>query len=312
LCELYEYLGSVLNLQIRKIDSSGLPKEAKQDIFNIFKTMPAYDEYKLLSELNTVFQELFVQIAQTSTIPNDLMLKKEYPELTKTFGGYSLEGGKPLKVEGRDLDRLIIELNTFGYLSSVSIEPRPGTFFILKKKGFTISQEFASANTTHATPLVILGIKMIQLMAKLLRVKYQDLASRCGAVVSVDVGSRESSPAPMAEAVNDPVAAAKLGFDESVRQLTSNLLVQHINKYSNLLLDPNSLKSDQLKHFPKRLAYAVLLSNYAHHLVQTKPTVALARMIESRADVLDGAIKSHESKPEYTEIINRARADAAA
>ena len=320
LCELYEYLGSVLNLQIRKIDSSGLPKEAKLDIFNIFKSMPAYDEYKLLSELNTVFQELFVQIAQTSTIPNDLLLKKEYPELTKTFGGYAVEGGKPLKVEGRDLDKLIIELNTFGYLSSVSIEPRPGSFFILKKKGFTISQEFATANTTHTTPLVILGIKMIQLMAKLLRVKYQDLASRCGAALSADVGSREGSPVPVAEAVDeakteeDIVAKTKRDFDKSVKDLKFNDLINHVKRFNDELKDKQRT-DDEIRRLPNKIVYSVLLSAYGHHLVfsgklkyyqdtKFRLTAALA--------LLDATLDYYAKKPEYSELIRRARANATA
>ena len=304
-CELYEYLGSVLNLQIRKLDSSGLPREAKQDIFTIFKSIPAYDDKKLLSELNTIFQELFVQIAQTTTIPDNLMLKREYPELTRIIGSYSLEGGKPLKIEGRDLDKLIIELNTFGYLSSVYVEPRPGTFFILKKKGFTIPQEFAIHNTTHMTPLVILGIKMIQLMAKLLRVKYQELASRCGVSIHIESVSREPPQTPLED--NDPLVNAKREFDRSVSQLTSTVLIQHIHKYAEVLLDPKSLKDEQVKYFPKKLAYAILLSEYSHNLVKNNPRVSLARMIESRADILDAVIKSHERKPEYSELIRKAR-----
>jgi predicted nucleic acid-binding Zn-ribbon protein len=313
-CELYQYLGSVLNLQIRKLDSSGLPKEAKQDIFSIFKSMPAYDDTKLLSELNSVFQELFIQVAQTSTIPDTILLKRNYPELTATLGGYALEGGLPLKLEGRELDKFIIELNTFGYLSSISVEPRPDSHVALLKKGFTISSDFATRNVAHTTPLVILGIKMIQLMAKILKLKYKEVAKRCGAPIGVETVSRNASPAPHGnpEVEHDPVAAAKREFDMAVKQLTSAVLVQHINKYTELLLNPKSAEGEQARHFPKRLAYAVLLSEYAHTLTRENPRVSLKTMIESRADILDAAIKKVEiqGNPEYIGIIRRVRGNA--
>jgi hypothetical protein len=215
--------------------------------------------------------------------------------------------------EGNDLNKLIIELNTFGYLSSISIEPRPGNAFALMKKGFTISSEFASNNQTHTTPLVILGIKMIQLMAKLLKVKYMQLAKRCGAPIGVETVSRNASPAPP-EVEDDPVASAKRDFDMSVKQLTSSVLIQHINKYTELLLDPKSSAGSQERYFPKRLAYAVLLSDYAHTLTRENPRISLKTMIESRADILDAAIKKHEiqGNPKYVEIIRRVRGDAAA
>jgi hypothetical protein len=160
------------------------------------------------------------------------------------------------------------------------------------------------------TPLVILGIKMIQIMASLLKEKYSDLSKRCGAAgIGVDLQSRESTPTPVAE--EDVVALAKREFDNSVSQLTSNLLRQHIIKYTNILNDPKAmLGAEKLKHFPKHIAYAVLLSMYSHHLTKSNPRLHLRTAIQSSTDVLDSVIRKLEldaEHPEYTELIRKAR-----
>jgi hypothetical protein len=263
-----------------------------------------------LAELNGVFQELFVQVAQTSTIPEELLLKKEYPELAKTLGVYSIDAGQPLRLVGPTLNTFIVELGTFGYMSSVYVEPRPGNFFVLKKRLHTTPFDFANKNTTHMTPLVILGIKMIQLMAGVLKDKYQDLARRCGSGgIGVDVQSREPTPVPAAE--EDVVALAKREFDNSVSQLTSSVLMQHIMKYTNILNDPKAmLGADKLKYFPKHIAYAVLLSMYSHHLTDINPRLQLRTAIQSKTDVLDSVIRKLEldkAHPEYAELIRKAR-----
>jgi hypothetical protein len=155
---------------------------------------------------------------------------------------------------------------------------------------------------------------MIQLMAALLKDKYSDLARRCGTpIAGIEVRSREATPVLNTASVasDDPLALAKRDFDNSVSQLTSNLLMQHIIKYTNILNDPKAMLGvEKLKHFPKHIAYAVLLSMYSHHLTDSNPRLQLRTAIQSKTDMLDAVIRKLEldkAHPEYADLIRRAR-----
>jgi chromosome segregation ATPase len=183
LCEFFLYLSGLVNLQHQKIERSGLPTEAKTDIFNIFEKIPSsYDKHKLLKELSSLFQEIFVNVGKTNTIPSELTFKNSYSEINKVFGtnGYKSINGKPLKTS-INLIKITIELGTFGYMSDIGITPEappaePGMFKL--RKGSL--KEFSEENKSYYTPLVILGIKLIQLLEGVLEEKYKTLITKCG------------------------------------------------------------------------------------------------------------------------------------
>jgi hypothetical protein len=189
LCDFFKYLTGLINLQSRRINASTLPPRVKNDIFTIFQKVPEYDETSLLNDISNLFQELFVKVGKTSAFPKDLKLQGEYTELMKTMGNYTITNGDPFineyrpaqgftRVENPKLEILLKELGSFGYLSNVYLE-KSGDSFVIKSGSYQLLREFTHNNRNHTTPLVIIGIKMIQLLSKILNEKYASLLEQC-------------------------------------------------------------------------------------------------------------------------------------
>ncbi len=181
ICAFFMYLAGLVNLQTRKIASTALSAESKDNIFTIFRgPIVEHDEVALRKELGALFQELFVQIGKTSEIPKETPIGK-YHELFKILSGFDISAGKPLKPAG--VEALKRELGTFGYLSTTGAIPKEGDAISVRhEKNPT---EFDSNNTENYVPLVVLGIKFIQLLAKSLNEKYKVMRERCKGKITI-------------------------------------------------------------------------------------------------------------------------------
>jgi chromosome segregation ATPase len=184
-CSFFRYLFDTIHLQLRQIDSSSfLNADEKYDIFNIFLGISYTDNSYLLNELTLLFQELFQKIGRLGDIQSGLQTGKNYPTLNKILREYMITQNNPLKRKSGFASGLIKELNTFRFLSSFGIVPNSDvmSFTIRKQQGIEgddTKHEFIN-NTTHFTPLSILAIKMIQMLAHEFYAKYGLLTSKCG------------------------------------------------------------------------------------------------------------------------------------
>jgi hypothetical protein len=176
LCEFFKYLTGLLSLQQRKLQSVSLPSDSKENILNLFKTIPTNsDDSKLLLEISMLFEEFFTgSIGKSSTISSNIQLLNSYPELMKLKACVSEKN--PLKQTNDGiLGKIITELGTFGYLSEIGISLATNELKFTKGS----LENFAKQNTTYYMPLVILGIKMIQLLHTTLDRKYVSLSKLC-------------------------------------------------------------------------------------------------------------------------------------
>jgi hypothetical protein len=117
-----------------------------------------------------------------------------------------------------------------------------------------------------------------------------------------------------AKTEEDIVAKTKRDFDKSVKDLKFNDLINHVKRFNDELKDKQRT-DDEIRRLPNKIVYSVLLSAYGHHLVfsgklkyyqdtKFRLTAALA--------LLDATLDYYAKKPEYSELIRRARANATA
>jgi hypothetical protein len=98
----------------------------------------------------------------------------------------------PLKAQ-YTTPEVLNEFISFGFLGLYGIEPSAGEGVFTTRKQTSFST-FTTNNTMNYTPLFILGIKLIQLLAEVGRTKYTTLAERCGATFSLETGVTEPEP----------------------------------------------------------------------------------------------------------------------
>lgn len=175
LCDFFTYLSGLLNMQMSKLNATSLPADAKLDILKIFKELPRDmpDDKELLKEITILFQELFVKVGKTTNIV-ERVLDKEYPKLHVFLSGFSIEGGAPLRENSRGYGA---ELGSFNFMTNTGIIPVAGKKLEMVRG--TMDQ-FTINNTNHYVPLIVFGIKLIQLLSKSVNQKYGDLKQRCG------------------------------------------------------------------------------------------------------------------------------------
>ena len=205
MCTFFQYLTTVVNLQMRKLTSSALSPEIKRDILTMYTEVTAVDKGVLLKELTDFFQQVFAHISQARTIEEGgFILRGDFPEMVRIFG-------KSVKAElrsGSPKSQIFLnELGSFGILSKVIVEPTGVNKMILKKvQGVGIPTGFVGENTAGETPLVVMGIKYMQLLAEVLNTKYSEIARQCGSS-GVAIES-EPEEAPPARPVSPPPAPA--------------------------------------------------------------------------------------------------------
>lgn len=188
LCEFFQYLANVINLQQVKITTSlaKINKDFAIDIFKAFKE-PAtgFSKAGLRRDITILFQELFVTVGHTTTITKPITIDKELPDLHKALqfaiedynGDRDTLPNEPIALAPTKLSEFAAELGSFGFLSDVGVVPIAGNKITIRKQ--KNSNEFTKENEEHYTPLVILGIKYIQLLNEALNEKYSMLKARC-------------------------------------------------------------------------------------------------------------------------------------
>jgi hypothetical protein len=175
-CEFFKYLSSLINLQVDKISATSISDVVKTDIFSMFKGGPDFEPTILRKELSGVFQEIFIHIGADTEL-REFSLKESYPELYKILSEFDISDGNPLGITIEEYDAFIEELGTLGFLKDVGLVPQKDNRMTVRKQKEEF--EFTDNNTQHFMPLVVLGIKLIQLLKESLNEKYDDLTKRC-------------------------------------------------------------------------------------------------------------------------------------
>lgn len=183
LCDFFRYFYDLTGIQMRRIHSlkfapgnPELDRAIKDDIFRIFPELPPTDSKELLREISLIFQDIFTK-GHMSGIPGEVRIPGKFSALALAIGNYPNQGGNPL-VQG--VSPLIIQsiIAGGGLLQTAGVQPIGDSQF--KVRNENAPNEFTQSNTMNYTPLMILGIKFVQLVYKQLHEKYSDLASRCG------------------------------------------------------------------------------------------------------------------------------------
>jgi hypothetical protein len=292
-CNFFRYFADLINLQEVKLFSTGLPPEAKVDIFSIYKNIPKsreVDSEKLLIDITNLFQELFVNIGKTNSVPKEVELKKEYPELSKVLGqgAFSIENGSPLKdIDGPKITKLLTELGSFGYLTKVGIEPFGEGRFKIRKEDASVPLEFASTNKKYYTPLVVLGIKMIQLLSDLFETKYKSVLERCAIFKKKAV-----------IAVESPKAAAPL---RGPKRKSVDEIKDEASKYTKAYLENSIITHyELLQKAPRDSEDFVYYLTYLSVLLQTLsnrfPRIAFIPKVQAAKNYIDELIKDPKIK----------------
>ena len=254
LCEFFRYLVGLINLQLTKISASKLPDQAGKDIFTIFENMPPVENPNaLLIEISNIFQELFVGVGKTQTIPRELELSKDYPILYSLLGNFSIDkSGNPLKQKDPGwASRIMTDIGSVSYMITTGIQPDEEKDKIIVRQSKS-REEFQSNNQDHFVPLSILAIKLIQLLAQTLTGKYKNLAKRCGIPLEPVAGFAKIQPVEPVSQDTTGEQNNKINLDQKEiaskkakeaveklrqkgKQYTKSSLLGDINRYINLL-----------------------------------------------------------------------------
>jgi hypothetical protein len=138
--------------------------------------------------------------------------------------------GKPVSANlrsGNPKSQIFLnELGSFGILGKVIVKPIETSKMGLEKvQGVGIPKGFVGENTVGETPLVVMGIKYIQLLAEVLNTKYSEIARQCGSSgVAIESEPEEApparpaspppAPAPMADYKQRVIEAIRRGRGE--------------------------------------------------------------------------------------------------
>jgi DNA repair exonuclease SbcCD ATPase subunit len=224
LCDFFRYFSDMLNLQQQKLYSTRIPAEAKKDIFSIFtKSAPAYDKDTLLREISSLFQEVFMKLGKKETLENTV-LAGSYPTVKEVL---TIVDKTPLKAK-YTTPEVLNEFISFGFLGLYGVD----NSFTLRKKATFV--EFTTDNTSNYTPLFILGIKLIQLLAESSRTKYATLADRCK--ISLFDGSDIKEPDRIQPAPVDKE------YDAFIKQYDKSTLLKLSETYmKNIIASVNAM-----------------------------------------------------------------------
>ena len=208
MCTFFQYLTTVVNLQMRKLASSALSPEIKRDILTMYAEPVAVDKDVLLKELTDFFQKVFAHISQARSIQAEgFALEGDFPRIADAFG-------KPVRADlrsGSPKSQIFLnDLGSFGFLSKVIVGPTGISNMRLKKvQGVGIPTGFVGDTTAGETPLVVMGIKYIQLLAEVLNTKYSEIARQCGSSgVAIESEPEEAPPARPASPPPAPAPVA--------------------------------------------------------------------------------------------------------
>ncbi len=183
LCDFFRYFYDLTGIQMRRIHSlkfapgnPDLDRAIKDDIFRIFPEIPATDSKELLRDISLIFQDIFTK-GYMSGIPGEVRIPAKLSALALAIGNYPTQGGNPL---AQGVSPLVIQsiIAGGGLLQTTGVQPIGDSTF--KVRNENAPNEFTQSNTMNYTPLMILGIKFVQLVYEQLHEKYSDLASRCG------------------------------------------------------------------------------------------------------------------------------------
>ncbi len=226
MCTFFQYLTTVVNLQMRKLTTSSLSPEIKRDILTIYAELPEVDKIVLLKELTDFFQKVFAHISQARSIQAEgFALEGGFPQIATAFGKQvraDLRGGSPKS------QIFLNELGSFGFLSRIIVVPTGVSNMSVKKvQGVGIPTVFVGENTIGETPLVVMGIKYIQLLAEVLNTKYSEIARQCGlpagSPIAVESEPEDAPPppAPAPKPIASPPDSIKTRALESIQSIFS-------------------------------------------------------------------------------------------
>jgi len=254
MCTFFQYLTTVVNLQMRKLTSSALSPEIKRDILTMYAEPVAVDKDVLLKELTDFFQKVFAHISQARSIQAEgFALEGDFPRMADTFG-------KPVRADlrsGSPKSQIFLnDLGSFGFLSKVIVGTTGVSNMSLKKvQGVGIPTGFVGDNTAGETPLVVMGIKYIQLLAEVLNTKYSEIARQCGSSgVAIESEPEEAPPArpatPPPAPAPAPVADYKQRVIDAIRRgrgdfNTASAISGAISTYTKLVNQKGNPKDKQ-------------------------------------------------------------------
>lgn len=253
LCAFFKYLTTVVNLQMRKLTSSNLGVDLKLNIQQMYDPVPPTNPEELLKELTQFFQEIFVHISRARTIQTEgFRLEGAYPQIVAAFGG-------PVRADLRDgapkSQIFLNELGPFGFLTKILVAPEGESLQVKKTGGVGISREFLSQNPARVTPIVVIGIKYIQLLSNILNSKYASLAGQCGIgqppiAIESEVEEMPHSPTLMAAtSISDDKAKASEDFKRQRGDFnTISSLNLTITKYTVLIQTASNIRDPKYKY----------------------------------------------------------------
>jgi hypothetical protein len=195
-------------------------------------------------------------------------------------------------------------------LSKVIVEPIGVSNMRLKKvQGVGIPTGFVGENTVGETPLVVMGIKYIQLLAEVINTKYSEIARQCGSSgVAIESEPEEAPPARPPSPPLAPVADYKQRVIEAIRRgrgdfNTASAIGGAISNYTRLV---NQKGNPQDKQNYNKYFLEILLGlykNFYDNQLQTRSPIKLDIPAITGALLALGERQQDISKPEKLESI---------
>jgi DNA repair exonuclease SbcCD ATPase subunit len=171
-CEFFRYLFDTIQIQLRQIEAIVPFRDLKSDIFKIFPGLTlTYDKKGLLKELAVFFQDFFARLHNA-----------------KAFGGESIDRKPILR---KLLSEILAHMNRLDtpmlnqYKSNIKMLEQFKFLFDISAIATQNADSvqlgmYKQDESRKFTPLVVLAIKMIQLLAAEFYGKYGSLIRRCG------------------------------------------------------------------------------------------------------------------------------------
>lgn len=171
-CEFFRYLFDTIHIQLRQIEAIVPFRDLKLDIFKIFPGLTlTYDSKALLKELTVFFQEFFGRLGATKAFGSETIDRK--PLLRRLLSEILTHMNRVTPAELNRYKQTIMSLEQFKFLFDVSV--------MATQQGDSVQIGiFRQDETRKMTPLIVLAVKMIQLLASEIHGKYGSLVTRCG------------------------------------------------------------------------------------------------------------------------------------